>query len=197
MRLRGDSRHLCRTLSEKISPGRPVGRPSTVVCRRLAGSGLLTCTCSRRAGAGFRGGAPKQRSGPESLWWRPRVRRCAANLTPGKSCSSTRESTCSCARRHRSSKLGKAAPANCSAVCSFKARRFFNGFKSGEPRYERERESERKSRDRKRRAKARDPPQTSALGVTRQRRARGCPRASKPCLPAAPRVSHRTLRRDG
>jgi len=64
MRLRGDSRHLCRTLSEKISPGRPVGRPSTVVCRRLAGSGLLTCTCSRRAGAGFRGGGTETAERP-------------------------------------------------------------------------------------------------------------------------------------
>ena len=52
MRLRGDSRHLRRTLSEKTSPGRPVGRPSTAVCRRLAGSGLHTGSIPARGWLG-------------------------------------------------------------------------------------------------------------------------------------------------
>ena len=81
-------------------PGRPADRPQ-YHAGGLVGSGLHTCT-SKRAPAGWLGGRRKLRGGPESLGWPSRVRRRAALLTPGKSWSSTRESTCSCARRHSS-----------------------------------------------------------------------------------------------
>ena len=99
MRLRGSAQHLRRTLSEKPGPAdRQTGHSIMQAawwargCTPAAASGL------RPAGLGRR----KLRSGPESLGWPSRVRRRAALLTPGKSWSSTRESTCSCARRHSS-----------------------------------------------------------------------------------------------
>lgn len=64
MRLRGDSRHLRRTLSEKTSPGRPVGRPYTALCRRLAGSGLHA---AYQLGAGL-GRAETAEQPPREPW---------------------------------------------------------------------------------------------------------------------------------
>ena len=81
-------------------PGRPADRPQ-YHAGGLVGSGLHTCS-STPAPAGLGGRRRKLRSGPEGLGWPSRVRRRAALLTPGKSWSSTRESTCSCARRHSS-----------------------------------------------------------------------------------------------
>ena len=80
-------------------PGRPADRPQ-YHAGGLVGSGLHACS-SKRAPAGWIG-APEVAERPESLGWPSRVRRRAALLTPGNSWSSTRESTCSCARRHSS-----------------------------------------------------------------------------------------------
>ena len=83
-----------------VREARP-GRPATVACRRPGGLGAAHL--QQQAGSGrLAWGAPEVAGRPESLGWPSRVRRRAALLTPGKSWSSTRESTCSCARRHSS-----------------------------------------------------------------------------------------------
>ena len=92
--------------------GRPADRPQ-YHAGGLVGSGLHACS-SKRAPAGWIG-APEVAERPESLGWPSRVRRRAALLTPGNSWSSTRESTCSCARRHSSHPEASAKGGMCAA----------------------------------------------------------------------------------
>ena len=111
--------------------GRPADRPQ-YHAGGLVGSGLHACS-SKRAPAGWIG-APEVAERPESLGWPSRVRRRAALLTPGNSWSSTRESTCSCARRHSSQREASAIRRDVRGGRRFSSANFWGDQRTTSPR---------------------------------------------------------------